>query len=607
MSAEPANDDVAPQIFAGRYVLSRCVSERPSGEAYLGEDRSTGEPVFVKTFQTEFFANYRREAAAAFALRHPQIVGVLDTGIEAQSRLAWIAYRFAPGSSLREMLDGSPWSASDVIDCLRQLLAVLVTIHEASWIHCDIKPDNVSMETLASGERRYTLLDLGAATTTREANSGLHALGSPAYTAPERFYDGFGAQSDLYSLGVLGFELATGRLPFLGDVKEIARAHLYTEPALNEVSDASLREFLGLLLAKEPRQRLASARIGLAILSDAVVPVKTTSGSNENNPHAKTQPQPFSASTTGEWSSSIPIDEMVANDEKDKQTSPIIAQFDRPVVPIHIFIDNYRESSLCLIYDGYARHSDIQGRSIGAVKVAAHACAPCAKGGYVIQTGKRLSWLDGAGANQGESVMLDERVHAICESDGLVAVAGRGFVQLVSPERKISGFRNKTYAATTQVALMNAQWLVYSSGLANHKLMVRSLSEFASASAARELATLAGPILKLLCGRERIVCVSVGAGDGQLAIDSFSLNGECDRRLVAPILGSLCASINRFYFATDDGAITAIDEHLHTTRVATLDAAPELLAVSLDERLLASVFVGVDGAVVQTREIHAHV
>ena len=256
-----------------RYQRERELGRGSMGEVWLATDLQTNQPVALKLlalsreFSPEDLADVRerfmREAHAARQLRHPDILQVLNTG-EAGSD-AWIVMEYVQGHDLSHF--SRPGHLLPVTEALKigaRLARALAHAHEQGVVHRDIKPANVMYEP-ASGELR--IMDFGIARTAdgSRTRTGL-VLGTPSFMSPEQLsgltVDG---RSDLYSLGVLLFQLLTGRLPHQSDsmamlMKKIATAPppdvRHYRPGLPE----SLAMVLALALEKRPELRYASGQ-----------------------------------------------------------------------------------------------------------------------------------------------------------------------------------------------------------------------------------------------------------------------------------------------------------------------------------------------------------
>ncbi len=228
------SDTLIGTLFDGRYQILRKLGAGGMANVYLAEDQELGRRVAIKILNDrhandeQFVERFRREAKNAAALSHPNIVSIYDRG-EAEGTY-YIAMEYLDGRSLKELIlsRGDPPIAV-VVEYTRQILDALRFAHRHGIVHRDIKPHNV----LVDGEGRVKVTDFGiaraGASQMTEAGS---IVGTAQYLSPEQARGGdVDQRSDLYSLGVLMYELLTGEVPFSGDTPvEIAMKHLSRTP-----------------------------------------------------------------------------------------------------------------------------------------------------------------------------------------------------------------------------------------------------------------------------------------------------------------------------------------------------------------------------------------
>jgi serine/threonine protein kinase len=272
--------------FIGSYQLKRRLGIGAMGEVFLGEHPTLGKQVAIKVLRKEvsndqqlvkrFFA----EAQAISALCHPNIVKVLDLSVLPNGRAYYIS-EYIEGKSLFQLLhEKKRLTFFEAKPLIRQLLSALSAAHQSGIIHRDIKPANVFL-TNEVGDAQVKLLDFGIAKLQDKSGLALTGvslpgvvLGTPAYMAPEQCTgQEVQASSDLYSVGVMLFEMLTGALPFgLLDDQRQMEAHVHQKPPLlrGHVPEASLgvEAFLQRALEKDPAHRFTSAEEMLAALED---------------------------------------------------------------------------------------------------------------------------------------------------------------------------------------------------------------------------------------------------------------------------------------------------------------------------------------------------
>jgi predicted ATPase len=267
-------DDMINQVLNDRYRLDVELGRGAMGIVYRGHDTLLDRDVAVKVLSAEVLnaetrARLLREAQAAAQLRHPNIVPVFDAGeVEGTPYVVMEV----EGPSLHER---PPGSLEETIAIARQICAALEHAHSHGIVHRDVKPENV----LVAPDGLIKLVDFGLV---RTAASRLTAegtvLGTVFYLAPEQILgEDVDARADLYGLGVLLYELAAGRLPFIGDdALAIIAQHLHASvipPSTYQAEiPAWLDDLIMRLLSKEPQERPASAADVLRTLEQSVTP-----------------------------------------------------------------------------------------------------------------------------------------------------------------------------------------------------------------------------------------------------------------------------------------------------------------------------------------------
>jgi serine/threonine-protein kinase len=234
---------------------------------YLAEDEVLGRRVAIKILDDrhagddQFIERFRREAKNAASLSHPNIVSIYDRG-EAEGTY-YIAMEYLDGRSLKELIVArGPAPIHVAVDYARQILAAIRFAHRHGIVHRDIKPHNV----LVDGEGRLKVTDFGIARAgTSQMTEAGSIIGTAQYLSPEQAKGAPVDQtSDLYSVGVVLYELLTGAVPFSGDTPvEIAMKHLSSVPEPPSSKRAEIPRDLDLVvlraLAKDPSERYHSA------------------------------------------------------------------------------------------------------------------------------------------------------------------------------------------------------------------------------------------------------------------------------------------------------------------------------------------------------------
>jgi eukaryotic-like serine/threonine-protein kinase len=261
------SDTLINTLFDGRYRILRKLGTGGMANVYLAEDEVLGRRVAIKILNDrhagddQFVERFRREAKNAASLSHPNIVSIYDRG-EAEGTY-YIAMEYLDGRSLKELIVArGPAPIHLAVDYARQILAAIRFAHRHGIVHRDIKPHNV----LVDGEGRLNVTDFGIAragvSQMTEAGS---IIGTAQYLSPEQAKGAPVDQtSDLYSVGVVLYELLTGVVPFSGDTPvEIAMKHLSTVPEAPSTKRADVPRDLDMVvmraLAKDPSERYQSA------------------------------------------------------------------------------------------------------------------------------------------------------------------------------------------------------------------------------------------------------------------------------------------------------------------------------------------------------------
>jgi eukaryotic-like serine/threonine-protein kinase len=262
----PVSDTLINTLFDGRYRIVRKLGSGGMANVYLAEDEELGRRVAIKILNDRyanddaFIERFRREAKSAASLSHPNIVSIYDRG-EAEGTY-YIAMEVIEGRSLKELiLTRGPLSIVEAVHYARQILQALRFAHRHGIIHRDIKPHNNLI-----GEQGLKVTDFGIArygpSQMTEAGS---IMGTAQYLSPEQARGApVTASSDLYSVGIVLYEMLTGRVPFTGDSAiEIAMKHLNDWPKPPSKIRPEIPEEIDHIvlraLAKAPEDRYQSA------------------------------------------------------------------------------------------------------------------------------------------------------------------------------------------------------------------------------------------------------------------------------------------------------------------------------------------------------------
>jgi len=263
-----------PRLVGGRYELGAGIGYGGMAEVYRGRDVRLGRDVAVKVLRSDlardpnFLKRFQREAQSAAGLNHPAIVSVYDTGEDYinGTQLPYIVMEFVEGRTLREVLQQEgPFPERRAMEITSDICAALDYSHHLGIIHRDIKPANVML----SPDGTVKVMDFGIAKANNATSSTMTAtqavIGTAQYLSPEQAQGKkVDARSDVYSTGVLFYEILTGEPPFRGDnpvavayqhVREIPDPPSRHLPALSATADAIAMH----ALEKDPDHRYASA------------------------------------------------------------------------------------------------------------------------------------------------------------------------------------------------------------------------------------------------------------------------------------------------------------------------------------------------------------
>ena len=253
----------------GKYEIKRPLGRGAMGTVYEGWDPIIARRVAIKTVKLpdsadpeteEALARFRREAQAAGRLTHPNIVAVFDYG--ETSDLAYIVMEFVEGPPLKTLLDRHEhFALADTVRVMQDLLAGLQFSHERGVVHRDIKPANVMLTS--AGQAKIADFGIARIDSSSMTQAGT-LLGTPAYMSPEQFMGQVvDARTDIYSSGVLLYQMLTGERPFEGSMSAIMHKVLNTEPPvpslLSVTAPPSFDAVVRRAMSRRPEDRFPSA------------------------------------------------------------------------------------------------------------------------------------------------------------------------------------------------------------------------------------------------------------------------------------------------------------------------------------------------------------
>lgn len=311
-------DSMAHRL-GGRYEVRSLIGRGGMAEVHLGYDTRLHRIVAIKMLRTDlardsvFQARFRREAQAAASLNHPNIVAVYDTGEEVIAgpdgrgvSVPYIVMEYVEGHTVKDLLsDGTPVPINEAVEIVSGVLSALEYSHAAGLVHRDIKPGNIMLTT----DGKVKVMDFGIARALSDSQATMTqtnaVVGTAQYLSPEQARgEQVDARSDLYSTGVVLFELLTGQPPFRGDsAVAVAYQHVSALPPTPSSITPDVPEALDRVvmkaLAKNREDRYSSAASMRADL------IRASRGAEVNAPATKvwaaaagSQPSAASAGTT---------------------------------------------------------------------------------------------------------------------------------------------------------------------------------------------------------------------------------------------------------------------------------------------------------------------
>ena len=255
-------------VFNGRYKIIEKIGGGGMADVYKAEDLTLGRTIALKILHKQFASDegflerFRREAQAAAKLNHPNIVSIYDVGDE--NGIYYIVMEYVPGVTLKKIIQkDAPLSTEKTVHIAMQIAKAMEFAHQHEIIHRDIKPQNVMITD--SGEIKVTDFGIARAGTTSTMTRTGSILGTAHYISPEQAQGSIvGPTTDIYSLGVVMYEMATGELPFRGENPvAVALKHINDTPLPPRGVFAAVPESLEAVIMKamnkNPSDRYRSA------------------------------------------------------------------------------------------------------------------------------------------------------------------------------------------------------------------------------------------------------------------------------------------------------------------------------------------------------------
>ena len=273
--------DLTGRLIAGRYLVKAFIASGGMASVYRARDQVLEREVALKIIHPHlatdksFVEKFRREAKMAASLSHPNLVNVFDQGTDNQ--IIFLVMEFVPGINLRDALnDHGALPPDRALEILEPLTSGLAAAHSAGILHRDLKPENVFL----SDNGTVKLGDFGLAREITSHTQTGSVVGTAAYLSPEIVLRGQAdARSDIYSLGVMAFELLTGKQPYGGDqavqiAYQHANSNIPAPSSLNPGVPELLDEIVLWATARNPKDRPKSAQELLPVISRAKNDIK---------------------------------------------------------------------------------------------------------------------------------------------------------------------------------------------------------------------------------------------------------------------------------------------------------------------------------------------
>jgi eukaryotic-like serine/threonine-protein kinase len=271
---KPSDDPRVGSVLGGRYRIQRVLGAGGMGVVYRGEHVHMHKPFAIKvlhkhmTAMPEIVARFEREAVAAGRIQHPHVAAATDFG-KLDDGSFYLALEYVDGRSLGSLIADGALPVVRALLIARQIAEGLDAAHAAGIVHRDLKPDNVQLVSRDGYDDWVKILDFGIAKVHLGDAAGNQPLtqlgtvfGTPEYMSPEQAQGhAVDARSDLYALGVMLFEMLSGKIPFdAADVVVLIMRHVtQPPPPLPASIPASVQRLVADLLAKKPDDRVASA------------------------------------------------------------------------------------------------------------------------------------------------------------------------------------------------------------------------------------------------------------------------------------------------------------------------------------------------------------
>jgi eukaryotic-like serine/threonine-protein kinase len=280
-TGDQASGELVGRVVAERFRVDELIGTGAMGAVYRAFHVHTRKQVALKVLHQELtgveevVARFEREAVAAGRVEHPNVAGALDFGRLADGSF-YLVLEYVKGERLRNVLASGPLPIARALPIARQVALALGAAHAAGIVHRDLKPDNIILLE-RDGADFVKVLDFGVAKVSADAGAAQITkmgtiIGTPDYMSPEQALGhAVDHRADLYALGVMLYEMLTGKTPFSSDdVTQVLMAQITATPEpLPDSVPAPVRDVVQRLLAKEPQARVQTAAEAVAAIDGA--------------------------------------------------------------------------------------------------------------------------------------------------------------------------------------------------------------------------------------------------------------------------------------------------------------------------------------------------
>lgn len=283
----PREDSLVGRRMFGDYVIEKKLGEGGMGSVYLAKHTSIDQAIAIKVLhgkaaqQSELIQRFNREARVIAKLTHPNIIRVFIFGRTPEG-LIYLAMEYVDGKSLRQLLESSGrLSEPHAIYIVKQVLGAVAEAHDLGVVHRDLKPENILLTSYRGNDEFVKVVDFGIAKVKEPDGAQQQQLtqagvvyGTPDYLSPEQAQARpIDARSDIYSAGIVLWEMLTGELPYQGDTAmAVLIQHAFDPPPnpdeANVPISPRMKDILRKCMAKDPNARYSSAQGLLDALAD---------------------------------------------------------------------------------------------------------------------------------------------------------------------------------------------------------------------------------------------------------------------------------------------------------------------------------------------------